>query len=255
MGPSHQPEEVRLLELLAGHRGHDLLGQDIQRGLRDAQAIQFAVPNGMHQGGAFDETVPGHGEQAPPGQCAHPVARAPDALQRHRDRAGGSDLADQVHRADVDSQFERRRGDHRSEVAALEPVLGFEAKLSGQASMVRQHGFGAEPLRQPMGDALGQSPRVDKDQGRPVLVCQLGESVVGLLPLLVGGDGSEALLRDDDRKVHLPLVAEAEQLAVPFTRSADQEGRHILHRSHGGGKTDLLDPRSTLGFRQPLEPR
>ena len=49
-----------------------------------------------------------------------------------------------------------------------------------------------------------------------MLVCQLRERVVGLLPLLVGGDGSEALLRDDDRKVHLPLVAEAEQLAVPF---------------------------------------
>ena len=134
VGHSRQPEKVRLLKLLAGHRGHDLLGQDIQRGLRDAQAIQLTLPDGVHQGGAFDETVPRHGEQAPPGQCAYPVARATDALQRHRDRARGPDLADEVHRADIDSQLKRRRGDYRPEITSLEPVLGFEAKLSRQAS-------------------------------------------------------------------------------------------------------------------------
>ena len=56
-------------------------------------------------------------------QRAHPVAGAPDALQRDRDRARRADLAHQVHRADVDAQFERRRRHHRAQFAGFQPLL------------------------------------------------------------------------------------------------------------------------------------
>ena len=67
-------------------------------------------------------------KRRPFGQRAHPVAGAADALQRHRDRARRADLADQVHRADIDAQFERSRRHHRAQFAVLQPRFGFQAQ-------------------------------------------------------------------------------------------------------------------------------
>ena len=97
------------------------------RGISDP--FQFALADGADQRGAFDQLVARGGEDAAFGLRAHPVARAPDALQRHRDRARRADLEHQIHRADIDAEFERSRRDHRAQFAALQPRLGFQPQL------------------------------------------------------------------------------------------------------------------------------
>ena len=49
-------------------------------------------------------------------------------------------------------------------------------------------------------DALGEPPRVDEHERRPVLLNQRGDAVVDLLPHLVRRDRPELVLRDFDRR-------------------------------------------------------
>ena len=155
-------------------RGHHLLRQDVQRVSRNFEAVELAGANRAHQRGAFDQLIARGGEEAALGQRAHPVAGAADALQRHRDGARRADLADQIHGADIDAQFERGRGHHGAQFAALEARFGFQAQTARQAAVVRQHGVFAEALLQVMRHALGQAARVDEDQRGAILADQLG---------------------------------------------------------------------------------
>ena len=74
------------------------------------------------------------------------MARTADALQERGDRARRADLADEIDVADVDAELERRGRDERAQFAALEALLGVEAKLLGEAAVMRGDRFLAEPL-------------------------------------------------------------------------------------------------------------
>ena len=52
-----------------------------------------------------------------------------DPLQCDRDRSRRADLADEIDRADVDAELERRRGDDGLELAGLELLFGFSRSL------------------------------------------------------------------------------------------------------------------------------
>ena len=49
-----------------------------------------------------------------------------DALQGHRDGSRRTDLASQVHGADVDAEFQRSRRDYGAQFAVLQPLLGVQ---------------------------------------------------------------------------------------------------------------------------------
>ena len=83
-----------------------------------------------------------------------------------RNRTRRADLADQVHGADVDSQFERSRRDQHASFARFQFPLRFQPQLARQASMVRGHRLFAQAFAQMMGYAFGQTPGVDEDQRR-----------------------------------------------------------------------------------------
>ena len=102
------------------------------------------------------------------GGAADLVPGATDPLQKSRNRARRGDLADQVDVANVDPQLQRRRGDQHLQLAALEPLLGIQAKLLGQAAMVGGHGVLAETFAQVAAQAFGQAPGVDENQRGPV---------------------------------------------------------------------------------------
>ena len=76
------------------------------------------------------------------------MARAPDPLQEARDRARRAELADQVDVADVDAELERGGRDQRLQLAALEPLLGVEPLLLGEAAVMRGDLVLAEALGQ-----------------------------------------------------------------------------------------------------------
>ena len=100
-------EQLVFVPILACNLGDDLLRQHVERRDRHAQPIELAAPYRVKQRCAFDQIVARLGEQAPLRQPADRVARAPDALQECRDRAGRAELADEIDEPDVDAQFER----------------------------------------------------------------------------------------------------------------------------------------------------
>ena len=106
------------------------------------------------------------------------MARAPEALQRDRDGSRGTDLHHQIDRADIDAQFERRRGDYGAQIAVLQPRFGFQPRRARQTAMVRSDGVLAQPFRQRVGDAFGKPPRIDEYQRGAMRQDQFGKAVV-----------------------------------------------------------------------------
>ena len=140
---------------LGGDRD-DLLRRDIDASRRNFHLVEMPAANRAHRRAAFEQVVDGHREEAALGRCAEAMPRPADALNRGRDRFGRIDLADELDRADVDAEFERRGRDDRLQLAALEPLLGQQPLGAREAAMMRHHRVGAEPLLQVDRDALGQ---------------------------------------------------------------------------------------------------
>ena len=69
---------------------------------------------------------------------------ATDSLKQGGDGARRAELANEVNRADVDSQLERCRSHKRSKVTALQAVFGIETQLGGKAAMMRRDRVRAE---------------------------------------------------------------------------------------------------------------
>ena len=87
------------------------------------QAIQFAASDAAKQRGAFDQFIAAQRENPAFGQTAAFVFRATDALQKRGDGTRRAELANQIHRADVDAEFQRGGGDERFQFAALQAGL------------------------------------------------------------------------------------------------------------------------------------
>ncbi|MNL46495.1 hypothetical protein D3C87_1692140 [compost metagenome] len=75
------------------------------------------------------------------------------------------------------------------QVAALESLLGIQAKFLGQAAVVGGDGILAQALAQVPAQAFGQTSGVDEDQRGPVFPGEGGEAVVDQLPDIVGHHG------------------------------------------------------------------
>ena len=69
---------------------------------------------------------------------------------------------------DVDAQLERRRGHEGPELPSLEPLLGVEAGLLGQAAVVRGHRVLAQPLGQMPRHPLGEPAGIHEHERGPV---------------------------------------------------------------------------------------
>ncbi|MCY1350371.1 hypothetical protein D9M69_366010 [compost metagenome] len=272
-GAGQQAEQAVLAPLLAGHLGHHLLGQHIERRVGNDQCVQFVAAHAVEQGGALDQVVPRLREQPPLGQPADAVPGAPDALQEAGDAARRAELADQFDVADVDAQFQRGGGHQHLELAALEALLGIQAQLLGQAAVVGGDRRLAEPLGQVAAGALGQAPGVDEHQRGAVFADQCGEAVVDGFPGLVAhhrlerhrrhldGQVAGARMADvDDRAVAARGLDRQLEPALPARLfrgrqgrlAAEQEARDLVDRLLRGGQTDAQQ-RPPAQRLQPLE--
>ena len=175
---------------------------------------------------------------------------AADALQRHRDGARRADLADQVHRADIDAQFERSGGHHGAQFAVLEALLGVQAQRARQAAVMRQDDVLAQALLQVMRHALGQAARVDEDQRGAILADQVGQAVVDLAPHFVAGHGAQFVARHFHRHFHGAAMAHVDDAGM-----VAQECRDFLDGLDGGGKADALRPRESALLHQAVQAR
>jgi hypothetical protein len=97
----------------------------------------------------------------------------------------GADLDDEIDVADVDTELERCRGDQRAQLAGLEPRLGLEPALAGQAAVMARDVARAECVGEPGGHALGELARVHEHERRAVLANQVAHASRDALPRLV----------------------------------------------------------------------
>ena len=181
-GAAQAVVQRRLGPVLCRDFGNDLLGQHVERLVRNGQPIEFAAPDAVQQCRAFHQIVARLREQPALRQAADGVAGATDALQKARDRTRRAELAHQIHIADVDAEFQRRGRHQRFEFAALQPLLGGQALFLRQAAVMRGDRRLAQAIRQLARYALGHASRVDEHQRGAVRLDQLHQLVVDLLP-------------------------------------------------------------------------
>ena len=209
----------------ARYFGDDLLGEHIERRARNPQRVEFAAPHAIEQRRAFDQIVARSRKEPAFRHAADMVARAPDALQKRRDRARRTHLADQIDVADIDAEFQRSGRDQHPQLAALEPLFGVETMLFGEAAVMRGDHVLAEPLGQMARGALGHAARVDENQRGAMQRDQFGEAVVDALPHFVGHDRFERHGRNFQREIALADVADVDDRAVGGRAAVDDSRR------------------------------
>ena len=135
-GAAEQREEIVLGPFLGGDLGGDLLGQHVEGLLGDRDPVQLAALDALEQGGAFHQLVARQREEPPLGRPVHRMAGAPDPLEEARDGARRAHLADEIDLADIDAQLQRGRGHQRLQLAPLQPLLGIQPLLAGEAAVM-----------------------------------------------------------------------------------------------------------------------
>jgi hypothetical protein len=83
-----QLEQACLIPLTRGDLGDNLLCQDVQRLLWDAEAVELAPPHRIQQGRAFHKIITREWKESTLGRAAHRVAGTADPLQECRYGAG-----------------------------------------------------------------------------------------------------------------------------------------------------------------------
>ena len=202
----------QLVDVPVVHRHHrdDLLREHVERIARIAGRLDARVVHRARDRGAGDQVAAELRHDDPAAGGADGVAGAADALHAARDRRRRLDLDDQIDRAHVDAELERRGGDQAAQLAGLQPVLDLDALRPRERAVVRADQRLAGQLVERRREPLGDAPAVDEDQRRAVRADQLEEPRVDRRP---------------DRGAHRSLRRRA---ARDFHRLADP--RHVLDR-------------------------
>ena len=257
-GPAapHQIEERVLLPVLRCDLGDDLLGEHVERLLGNCEPVELAAANAVEERGALDEIVARERKQPPLGRPANGVAGAADPLQKGRNRARRTELADEIDIADVDPEFERGGRHQGFQFAPFQPLLGREPQLLRHAAVMGGDGALAETLRELVGDPFGHPAGVDEHQRRPMILDQFREAGIDLGPDLVRHHRFEGRTRHLDGQVAPALMAGVDDRNLrggPAVRGgAGQEMGDGLNRILCCGEADPLEPVAAQR-RQPLE--
>jgi hypothetical protein len=164
----------QIVDLPLVHRRHrdDLLRRDVERVSRIARRFHRPVVHGPGDGGAGDEIAAELREDHPFADRTDVMSSAPDALQAARDRRRRFDLDDEIDRAHVDPELQRRGGDERPQHARFQQVLDLHALRARNRAVVRAHERFAGELVQRAGQTFGEPPAVHEDQRGSVAAYQ-----------------------------------------------------------------------------------
>jgi len=124
-----------------------------------------------------------------------------------RDGASGCNLADEVHTADVDAEFERGGSDEDLDLAVLQALLGVQTQSAGEAAVMGGDRVFAQALGEFETDLFDELARVDEDQRRAMLIRQACELVEDLAPHRGAGDGAEFIGGDFESEVECAALA------------------------------------------------
>ena len=114
----------------------------------------------------------------------------------------------------------------------LEPLLGIEALLLGEAAVVRRHVLLAEQLRELARCPFGHSARIDENERRSVFPNQIRQAPVDLVPDLRRHHRFERRIGDFQGQVARATVARIHDHGslVGHPPDADQKPRDIFDR-------------------------
>ena len=115
----------------------------VERLFGDEELIEFAVMDGIDEARAFDKIVPGKQKQ-PPRRSPHRMTRRPPVAEGC-DQPRRTQLADEIDVADIDAEFEGRRGHHRLERSRLKALFRLN-RSTREASMVSADLISAHPF-------------------------------------------------------------------------------------------------------------
>ncbi len=119
-----------------GHRD-DLLGQDIERVVRQDGRLDRRVVHPTDHDRRLEEIAPELGEDDAAGGLANLVPGAADPLQPGSHAGRQFDEDDQIHGAHVDPELQAARRHQRGKATVLQGLLDLEALLAGDAPVVR----------------------------------------------------------------------------------------------------------------------
>ncbi len=244
----------------------DLLGDDVERVLEDERLFDRALVHAGGGRGACEEirAVLRHEDAAR--HAADLVARAPDALQARRDRRRRLDLDDEVDGAHVDAELERRRGDDRGEIPALEAILDDGALLARDRAVVREGDLLAREIVERGREALGEPSAVDEDHRRAVRADELDDARVKVRPDRVtprarrGRAGVDLVVLSDARHVDVRRLHGEDELlrlarvddlhgARGAVHVTTEEARGLRERLLRGREADALERFFSLSQR------
>ncbi|MCY1409201.1 hypothetical protein D9M71_245410 [compost metagenome] len=164
-------------------------------------------------------------------------------MQKRRNRTGGGDLANQVDLADIDTQFQRRGGHQHLQLAALEPLLGIEPILLGQAAVMGGDRVATQALAQMSRQAFGQAPGVDENQCGAVLAGQRCQALVDQFPHVCGHDRTQGHRWYLDTEITGPRMADIDNAAG--AADSHQQARDLFDGLLRGGQADTPQGRRT----------
>ncbi|HEX8827322.1 MAG TPA: hypothetical protein VF778_04335, partial [Xanthobacteraceae bacterium] len=234
-------EQFLFFPIFRGTHGHDLLRQNIHRRFRDSDAVKIALANGAHERRAFEQVVARRDEEPAFGNRPAPVSSAADALQRCGDGTGRANLADEIHAANIDSQFERSRGHERADFSRFQFSFCGQPQLARQTAVVCGDGIFPQAFPKMVRHALRQTARVDKNQCRAMLRGQRREAVIDFVPHFVGGHRTKLAAGDFDSQIQFTPMADLYDVRRRLPCAGEKTAEEFdgfLRR----GKTDARQP-------------
>jgi hypothetical protein len=258
----HERVQVVDRDLLVGADADDLLREHVERAARDLRLLDRAVEHPPRDHRGLEQVGPELREDAAARDRAELVAGAPDALQAARNRLRRLDLDDEVDRAHVDPELERRGRDEARDLTLLQQLLDLDPLLARERPVVRTGDLRRRRLRcrlgggtgfagvavhrsqvvQPQRQTLGKAAVVDEHDRRAVRADELEDLGVDRRPdrlLLLGL--AHVVERDDYLQVERLGAPGVDELDLA---AAGDEPADLLQRSLGCGQADPLQRRA-----------
>ena len=185
------------------------------------------------------------------------MARTADPLRRGRDGGRRVDENDFVDGADVDAEFERRRGDDGLQFSCLHALFDGLADFLRERAMVRDGEKIALPVIDVLRDFLACVSCVAENQRGMVGLEMRTDDLRDTPPRIVVGDGCVRFGQQADVYIQLPCVRtfdDGDRAGGGRCRprgGSRREGRRGFGGFDGGGKGDALE--ITREFREPFQ--
>ncbi len=236
---AHERVQLGDLDLLVRADGDDLLREDVERVARDLRLLDRAREHPLQHDRRLEQVGAELREDAALRHRVERVAGAPDALQPARDRLRRLDLDDEIDRAHVDAELERRRRDEARDAPRLQVLLDDDALLARERPVVGARHLLFRELVQAQREPLRETPVVHEHDRRPVRAHELEHRGIDRRPdRALLRRLAHVLERDDDLQVERLRDARVDELD---RAAAGDEPADLLQRALRRRQPDPLE--------------